>query len=437
MKVVIIGGGIAGLVSAYVLSRNSEATIILFEKADKLGGLAASIDLGKGYLIEKYYHFICKMDNTYIHMMRELNIDSLLRWKTTEMGFYYNGSVYTLSDPLSLLRCKYLSTADKIRFAKTTLKTKLTTHKRWTEIANKSARAWLLDQYGERAYKLLFDRLLDLKFREYADCISSAWMWARHYRLATSRTFTQKERVGYLVGGSQAYIDRLQENLLRRGVVIRVGTGVDELVMQGGLIRGVRAGKDSVTCDHLISTIPLPFLRPLIESFEGAYWNNIRSLESIGVVVVILRLKRKFSRYFWININDLHIELAGIIEYTNLNPCEFLGGDAIVYLPHYASGDHPIFAASDEDLLARSCYCLGRINPDFDQSWVKQYWVRRDRYAQPICDVGFADRTPAMQTPVENMYFTDSHQLHPHDRAISASSDLGERVAHLVLKKMH
>jgi hypothetical protein len=41
-----------------------------------------------------------------------------------------------------------------------------------------------------------------------------------------------------------------------------------------------------------------------------------------------------------------------------------------------------------------------------------------------------------MQTTVENMYLTDSHQLHPHDRSISASAELGAEVADMVLSKL-
>jgi len=108
----------------------------------------------------------------------------------------------------------------------------------------------------------------------------------------------------------------------------------------------------------------------------------------------------------------------------------------MLYLPRYVSATNPTFAASDEDLLRTSSDHLQLINPDFDSSWIKQYWVRRDQFSQPICEIGFADHIPEMQTSLANMYVTDSHQLHPHDRSISASSELGERVARLVLAKL-
>jgi protoporphyrinogen oxidase len=214
-----------------------------------------------------------------------------------------------------------------------------------------------------------------------------------------------------------------------------VGAKVDGLLVEDNRVKGVRVGADTLACDHLVLTIPLPSLRPLVENLEGTYWDNIRRLQSIGIVALLLRIRQRFSEYFWTNISDPRVQLAGVIEYTNLNPCPRLGGHSLVYLPHYVTDTHPMFAAKDEDILKENCRYLQIVNPDFDPSWVEQHWVYRDRFAQPICEVGFSNRLPAMQTPIENMYLTDSHQLHPHDRSISASTDLGEEVADLVLRK--
>ena len=51
---------------------------------------------------------------------------------------------------------------------------------------------------------------------------------------------------------------------------------------------------------------------------EGAH----RGDRNVGVVCVLLKLKRPFSRNFWMNINDPRIEIPGLIEYTNLNPLD-------------------------------------------------------------------------------------------------------------------
>src|SRR5262249_52309856 len=157
-----------------------------------------------------------------------------------------------------------------------------------------------------------------------------------------------------------------------------------------------------------------------------AYFANLRSLEYIGVMVMLVRLDRKFTKYFWTNVSDSRIDVAGVIEYTNLNPCAYLGGDAILYLPQYLPSDHPLYSTPDDQLFERYCSYLALIRPESERSWVRQYWIHRNRYAQPICDVGFSSRMPSIQTPISNLFLTDSFQLHPEDRTIANSTQLGK-----------
>src|SRR5687768_17324620 len=124
MHVGIIGGGIAGLIAAYQLSKQG-VRVTLFERARRLGGLAGSFEMEDSHEIEKYYHFICKTDEAYFELQRELGLSPRLRWVTTDMGLFYNGSLYTLGDPMSLLAFPHLPARDKIRFAWVTMLAKL------------------------------------------------------------------------------------------------------------------------------------------------------------------------------------------------------------------------------------------------------------------------------------------------------------------------
>lgn len=76
-----------------------------------------------------------------------------------------------------------------------------------------------------------------------------------------------------------------------------------------------------------------------------------------------------------------------------------------------------------EDLFDLYSKYLHKINSAFEPSWVQDYWVHRNRFAQPVCEQGFSKRIPSIQTPIECLYLTDSHQLHPNDRTISGSTE--------------
>lgn len=433
-RVGIIGGGIAGLVAGYELSK-AGAQVTILERERRMGGLASSFAVGPGQEIERYYHFICKPDKPYIDMMCELGLISRLRWVTTEMGLFYDGEVHMIGAPLSLLMFPSLSISDKIRFVWSTAMAKLGNSTNWKALEDVQAQEWLVQRYGQRTYDVLYAPLLNLKFRECAPKVSAAWMWARFHRLGNSRTITQKERVGYLEGGTQTYLDALEHALRERGADLRTSTSVECIVVEGGRAIGIQCGGELLRFDHILSTIPIPYTIKLLADTSSPYFDNLRQLEYIDVLVVVVRLQRRFSKCFWMNISDPDIGLAGIIEYTNLNPSPQLGGDAILYLPQYLPATHPLYEMPNEDLFDLHCKYLHKINPAFEPGWVKNYWVHRNRFAQPICDLGFSKRIPPIQTPIKGSYLTDSYQLHPDDRTVSGSTDLGRKAARLILTK--
>lgn len=434
MHVVIIGGGIAGLVAAYTLAKEG-ARITLLEAADRLGGLAGAFTIEPGVEIERYYHFICKPDKHYFEMLNELGIGDRLRWVTTDMGLFHNGALRRFGDPLSLFAHPDLSPAAKLRFAMASVRAKLRSARGWSDLEDRTAVEWLVGTFGGQVYDLLYRPLLEKKFRTYAPRISAAWMWSRLNRLGNSRTVTQRERIGYLVGGSQSYIDALTAALTSAGVDIRVGATAREVVLEGSRVSGVRHDRGSLPADFVLLTVPIPHAAPLLAGLDHEYFANLRSLAYLNVLVVVLRLSRQFSSHFWTNVSDPRIDLPGFIEFTNLNPRPELRGDAILYMPQYLMDDHPFWRTDDNELVRLFCGYLAMVRPDFSMEWVRQSWVFRSRFAQPICETGFSRRIPAMETPVPNLFLTDSYQLHPHDRTISNSTFLGSEAARLILAR--
>jgi protoporphyrinogen oxidase len=434
MHIVIIGGGIAGLVAAYTLAK-AGARITLLEAANRLGGLAGAFTIEPGVEIERYYHFICKPDKHYLAMLTELGIGDRLRWVTTDMGLFHNGALRPFGDPLSLFAHPDLSPAAKLRFAMASVRAKLRSTRGWSALEDRTAVEWLVKTFGEQVYDLLYRPLLEKKFRTFAPRISAAWMWSRLNRLGNSRTITQRERIGYLVGGSQLYIDTLTAALTSAGVDIRVGAPARELVLEGSRVGGVRHDRGSLPADFVLLTVPIPHAASLLAGLDHEYFANLRSLDYLNVLAVVLRLSRRFSSNFWTNVSDPRIDLPGFIEYTNLNPCPGLRGDAVLYMPQYLMDEHPFWHTDDNALVKLFCGYLAMVRPDFSMEWVRQSWVFRSRFAQPICETGFSRRIPAIETPVRNLFLTDSYQLHPHDRTISNSTFLGSEAARLILAR--
>ena len=152
----------------------------VYERDDRIGGMSAHFDFD-GLAIERYYHFICKTDYPLFDLLAELNLSDRLHWTDTKMGFYWNGRLYKWGTPQALLRFDGLRLIEKLRYALQVMKTKSV--KDWTALDKIGALPWLKSWLGERAYKVLWERLFYLKFYELSNSsqrrgsapASSAW----------------------------------------------------------------------------------------------------------------------------------------------------------------------------------------------------------------------------------------------------------------------
>ena len=85
MKIAIIGTGISGLTTAYLLNKKHDVTV--FEKNDYIGGHTHTHDLSlndKNYAVDS--GFICYNENTYPNFIKLLKILGVESQKT-RMGF--------------------------------------------------------------------------------------------------------------------------------------------------------------------------------------------------------------------------------------------------------------------------------------------------------------------------------------------------------------
>ena len=419
-RVVVIGGGPAGLKAAHTAIKGG-ASVTLLESGPILGGLASSFDV-QGTRIERYYHFICKGDDHLQDTLVELGLSDRLHWRDSRMAYFVDGALYPFLTPLELLQFAPLRPVDRLRAG---IALKRAQRMREEDLAPRRAIEWLKEMFGERAYRVIWEPLMRFKFAEHAPEVSAAWIWARMVRLSRSRTSAWREELGYLEGGSQVVLDALARDFERRGGRVARNADVEAILFEGGRATGVRAGGETIPADAVISTVTTSRFLKLAAALEGPYIEGLRRIPTVGIFCLFLRLTERVTPFFWVNANDPRVPFAGMIEYTNLNPLPELGGDRVLYVPQYLSADDPRYAQTDEEVLRSYTDALALINPAFDRRWIRFSAVFRDRYAQPICLTDYRTTTPAIQTPVPNLFLTDSCQLHPHDRTISGSFGLG------------
>ena len=130
---------------------------------------------------------------------------------------------------------------------------------------------------------------------------------------------------------------------------------------------------------------------------------------------MILKLNRSISRHFWVNMSGLNFEIPGIIEFSNLRPV----GTTIVYAPYYMPSTNRKWSWSDQQLVDDALNCLMTLNPALTREDLLDARVSRLRYAQPICEPGFAAKLPPIQTPILGLQIADTCFYYPEDRSIA------------------
>ena len=423
-KIAVLGAGPMGLGAAYQLVKDGRKPVI-FEADDRVGGMAACFDFG-GLSIERYYHFHAISDHAFFEVLRELGIEDQLKWVETKMGYYYQGHVQAWGNPIALLKFKGLSLTAKIRYG---LHAFLSTKRNdWRPLDHVEASGWIRRWIGEEAWEVLWRRLFDYKFYDYAYNLSAAWIWSRIRRIGRSRYDLFREKLGYLEGGSDTLLEGMRRYIEANGGEFRLGSPAQKVVIEDGAVKGVQVNGEVLPFDKVISTIPLPYVPRVIPDLPADISAAFQSVKNVAVVCVIAKLKKAVTKNFWLNVNDPDMDIPGLVEYTNLRPL----GEHIVYVPFYVPGEHAKYQEADSVFINKVKRYLMKINPALTSDDFIDVRASRYRYAQPICEPGFLDRLPPIQLPVKGLLVADTSYYYPEDRGISESIGLARKMARML-----
>ncbi|MEZ8985178.1 hypothetical protein OAI_04005 [Vibrio cyclitrophicus FF160] len=426
-KVAVMGAGPMGLAVAYQLVKDGH-DVTVFEADDRVGGMTASFDFG-GLDIERYYHFICANDQPHFDMISEMGLDEKLKWTKTKMGYYYQGELFPWGNPIALLKFPKLSFVSKIRYG---LHAFLSTKRSdWSKLDKVEASTWIKQWVGNEAYDVMWKSLFDLKFYNFSNNLSAAWIWTRIKRIGNSRYSMMEEKLGYLEGGSEILLIAMKEKIEALGGKVELSSPVQKVKIESGKVVGLEVDDQLHQFDNVVSTVPAPYIPKLIPDLPEKELEQFKQLKNIAVVCIIAKLKKAVTENFWLNINDKRMDIPGIVEYSNLNPLD----DHIVYVPYYMPAEHEKYGDSDEKFTEKVKSYLKTINPKLTDDDFIDIHASRYRYAQPICEPGFLNTIPSVDLPIEGLYVADTSYYYPEDRGVSEGIRFGKEVAVVVGNK--
>ncbi|MEM7033214.1 MAG: NAD(P)/FAD-dependent oxidoreductase [Chloroflexota bacterium] len=429
MKVGIIGAGFIGLTAALDLAKAGHQ-VTIFEANAYPGGLGGGFKAPHwDWTVEHFYHHWFTSDTHISGLIDEIGQRDNLFFPTPITSLYLEDAVYPLTPPMQkMLLFPKLRFIPKMRFGFVGLYLKFT--KNWQALEKETTHNWLSKTMGEEAYRVMWEPLLIGKFGNYYKQVNMAWMWARiHVRSVD---------LGYFRGGFQVFADRLCEYIQQQGVDVRLETKISKITQGDDKQLIVETGDNALTFDRVIAAGPSPKALPkLVPDLPSSYLSSLEPLNHMGAVVMVLALDRALTdEHYWINlpVNE-GFPYVALVEHTNFISSEHYGGDHVIYCGHYVEPDHDYFSMSKEELLEIFLPTLTRFNADFKPDWVKDSWLFREKYAQPVPLVNHSKNIPSLETPIPGLYWASMSHVYPWDRGTNFAVGLGHDVADLVMKQ--
>jgi protoporphyrinogen oxidase len=449
MRIAVLGAGVAGLAAAYRLCGEGHACDV-YERWPGLGGQAATLDVGDGHLLERYYHHLFKSDRHIQHLCAELGLPDEIEWVPSSVAIFSQDALHPFSSPLDILRFKPLSLRSRVRMGKAVLFLQRR-HRDVEPFEDMRARDWVEQNMGQEVWDTVWGPLLRQKFSDAADDLSMAWLWSKltvrrqikgeqartellGYPRASFERLFQRLRDAIESLGGRVLLDRPAARLDRDGHDLMVAAGAPDSFRRGHDPRRFDTPDPPQRYDAVIATVPSDvFTQLLSKELAGEvgdeYLGRLRSIEYHAALCMLLELDRPLTPYYWSNIADGEFPFIGLIEHTNFVGPERYGGRRFVYVANYKPAGDPLLEMGPDELLDVYEPYIRRVNPDFSRGWIRRRWLFREPSAQPVVTVGYHRRIPPLETGAKGLFLANTTQVYPEDRGTNYAVRLGEQVA--------
>lgn len=398
----------AGLGAAYKLSSEGDAHIVLFETSPSLGGLSMALKMGTTKL-EPFYHHMFPNYKDIMKVSEEIGAEGKIFFKKAKSGIYRNAQMHPFDSPFDLLKFQPLNIFDRIRTG--IVLALLKSAKSVKRFEGVSAESWLKKKFGREAFSVLWEPLLRSKFGRFWGEVGMNWFWGRIYERPT--------KFGYFRGSLASFIDPLEKHLEGKGVDIRTGNPVVSIdrLASGKFEVVTKRGKESFD-QLIIAAAPEPFLAMAGSLLPDRFKEELAEYKYLGAICAVMILDRPLTDYYWLNINDPDFPFLGIIEQSNfVDPKEYAGNHP-VYLSKYLESDSSFFSLDDNSIWEAYIPWIKKVRPEFDPSWIKERYVFRAKFAQPVITSKYSDILPKYKTPIPGLWWVSMSHVYPWDRGM-------------------
>ena len=457
MKIAVLGGGFTGLTASYCLAKKGHE-VNLFEKENILGGLAVGFkEKNWDWYLERTYHHLFANDYDILGFAKETGYEKII-FRSPETASLYGVdrsdlnfigvkgsdvnvglspqnfdpsqsvirnpqfSIFPLDTPQDFLRFPQLSWPDKFRSAAVLAFLKFSPF--LSVFEKQTAQEFLKKYMGQEAWNILWQQLFRKKFGKYAGNILASFIWAR----IKKRT----KQLGYVEGGFQTFIDYLEKENAKMGVLIKKGCSVSSIEKRGEKFTAYYENSKK-QFDSVVSTLPTAVLEKIATNmFPADYLARFKKLKYLHAVNLVLETKEPLlKKTYWLNVCTPKLPLMALVQHTNFMDKKNYGGNNILYIGWYVDGNDKLLKMSAEEIAKFIKPHLKRINPSF-YVLRSTFHLFKDPFAQPIFDRDFIKNKPDFITPVKNFYIANLDMTYPYDRGTNYAVKLGKEASELI-----
>ncbi|NIX14437.1 MAG: NAD(P)-binding protein [Candidatus Dadabacteria bacterium] len=361
-KVIIIGGGPAGLTAAYELNKHGIRSEV-FEKDDIVGGISRTVNY-KGYRFDIGGHrFFTKVKVVQDMWDEVLENEFLLRDRLSRI--YYKRKFF--SYPFEVKNAVFgLGIFNSMTIVLSYLKAQIFPIK-----PENTFEHWITNRFGYRLYKIFFKTYTEKVWGIPCSQISSEWAAQRIRGLSLfsalknallKQPAANKDVIKTLINsfhypklGPGMMWEKVRE-LVEQGLsTVHINSGVDKIYWEDGKIVSIFSGnKQSVQGTDFISSMPI---RELIAKLDPAVPKEIieasKKLNYRDFITVALIIDKKdIFKDNWIYIHDPAVNVGRIQNFKNWSP--FMVPDpkkTCLGLEYFCFEDDNFWSMSDEKLI--------------------------------------------------------------------------------------
>ncbi len=448
-RVIILGGGLAGLSCGHELSKKGHEVIVL-EREPHVGGMASSfIEEGDEYWTHDFGpHRFHSSDPELIKHVEEILGDNVV-WaeRLSRIVLFNRFFDYPLSATNVL---KNMPPHLLVKAFLDYFWVRIQDICKLRRFTDQSFEDWVTRRFGRTLYRIFFGQYTEKAWGMPPSQISSQWASQRITLLSlwdtvkktlfpgkdgTPRTLVRKfiypkhGGIGELARGYAREIEKHGGQIMVNSPAIRIHHDDDMRVT------GIEYGKhkrEMMTGDIYINTIPITsMIKAMSPPAPEPILGHVKALQYIAIVFVYLKLDMEtVSPDSWVYLPEKHLTVHRICEFRNFSKTASPDGKTMICAEITCRRGDEIWRMNDADLqdtAERDLVSVGLV----EQGRIRGSFVKRIPYAYPVYDLEYESHLKPIQGYVHGLegIITTGRQGNFRYNNMDQSVEMGRSVA--------